>query len=60
MHTEALQLRNEDRWLYTYAAEPGSRSAEATGLLGTWVATQDADESADQARASRSLHASSA
>ena len=43
LHTEALQLEGGERWLYAYAAQPGSRSAEALQLLGTWAATQDAD-----------------
>jgi transcriptional regulator with XRE-family HTH domain len=44
MHVETMQLGDGQRWLYAYAAEPGSRSAEAIGLLGTWAATQDAGE----------------
>jgi transcriptional regulator with XRE-family HTH domain len=32
--------------LFTYAAEPGSRSAEALKLLGSWAATIDTAESA--------------
>ena len=32
--------------LFTYAAEPGSRSAEALALLGSWAATSDQAESA--------------
>jgi transcriptional regulator with XRE-family HTH domain len=32
--------------LFTYAAEPGSRSEEALKLLGSWGATVDRDESA--------------
>jgi hypothetical protein len=31
--------------LFTYAAEPGSRSEEALRLLGSWAATVDPDES---------------
>jgi hypothetical protein len=31
--------------LFTYAAEPGSRSEEALRLLGSWAATDDRDES---------------
>jgi transcriptional regulator with XRE-family HTH domain len=31
--------------LFTYAAEPGTRSAEALNLLGSWAATVDVDES---------------
>jgi transcriptional regulator with XRE-family HTH domain len=44
VHTETLQLQDGDRWLFAYAVEPGSRSAEAMALLGTWAATQDAEE----------------
>ena len=50
MHVEALQLQDGERWLYAYATEPGSRSAEAMRLLGTWAATEDAEETADQVR----------
>jgi hypothetical protein len=32
--------------LFTYAAEPGSRSEEGLKLLGSWAATVDPDESA--------------
>jgi hypothetical protein len=32
--------------LFTYAAEPSSRSEEALTLLGSWAATVDRDESA--------------
>ena len=32
--------------LFTYAAEPGSRSEEALNLLGSWAATVDLDEPA--------------
>jgi hypothetical protein len=32
--------------IFTYAAEPGSRSEEALKLLGSWAATADAAESA--------------
>lgn len=39
VHIEALQLRDGERWLYTYSAEPGSRSAEAMRLLGSWSAS---------------------
>jgi transcriptional regulator with XRE-family HTH domain len=49
VHTEALQLQDAHRWLFAYAAEPGSRSAEAMRLLGTWAATQDAEEAAGRA-----------
>ncbi|MEA2198761.1 MAG: hypothetical protein QOJ25_2812, partial [Solirubrobacteraceae bacterium] len=32
--------------IFTYAAEPGSRSEEALKLLGSWAATADSAESA--------------
>jgi hypothetical protein len=32
--------------IFTYAAEPGSRSEEALKLLGSWAATIDPAESA--------------
>jgi MmyB-like transcription regulator ligand binding domain len=32
--------------IFTYAAEPGSRSEEALNLLGSWAATIDSAESA--------------
>jgi hypothetical protein len=32
--------------IFTYAAEPGSRSEEALKLLGSWAATVDPAESA--------------
>jgi transcriptional regulator with XRE-family HTH domain len=44
VHTETLQLQDGDRWLFAYAVEPGSRSAEAMALLGSWAATQDVEE----------------
>jgi transcriptional regulator with XRE-family HTH domain len=43
LHTEALQLVDGERWLFAYAAEPGSRSAEALALLGSWAATEDGE-----------------
>jgi transcriptional regulator with XRE-family HTH domain len=46
VHTETMELHGGDRWLYAYAVEPGSRSAEAMALLGTWAATQDAETAA--------------
>jgi transcriptional regulator with XRE-family HTH domain len=45
-HVETLQLHEGERWLYAYAAEPGSRSEEALRLLGSWAATQDAEAAA--------------
>jgi hypothetical protein len=32
--------------IFTYAAEPGSRSEEALKLLGSWAATAEGAESA--------------
>lgn len=46
VHIETLGLHDGERWLYAYAAEPGTRSDEALRLLGTWAATQDAEEEA--------------
>ena len=42
VHVEALQLPDGERWLYSYAVEPGTSSADAVQLLGTWAATEDA------------------
>lgn len=41
-HVEAMQLADGESWLYAYAVEPGSRSADALELLGTWAATHEA------------------
>jgi transcriptional regulator with XRE-family HTH domain len=43
-HIDALQLQDGDRWLSIYAAEPGSRSAQALALLGTWAATPESTD----------------
>ncbi len=43
MHIETLQLQDRHRWLFVDAVEPGSRSAEAMQLLGTWAATRDVE-----------------
>ena len=32
--------------MFTYTVEPGSRSAEALNLLGSWAATLDQDQPA--------------
>jgi transcriptional regulator with XRE-family HTH domain len=53
VHIETLQLQGGERWLYAYAVEPGSRSAEALQLLGSWAATGDAEVSPDAASADR-------
>ena len=42
-HVEALQIAGGDSWLYAYAVEPGSPSADALDLLGTWAATDEAE-----------------
>jgi MmyB-like transcription regulator ligand binding domain len=45
--------------LFTYTAEPGSRSEEALRLLGSWAATADpaeATRAADQSSAQRETH----
>jgi transcriptional regulator with XRE-family HTH domain len=39
--------------IFTYAAEPGSRSAEGLKLLGSWAATVDSAESARRVENSR-------
>lgn len=46
VHTETLGLHDGDCWLYAYAVDPGSRSAEALGLLGTWAATREGEAAA--------------
>jgi hypothetical protein len=59
-HIETLQLQDGARWLYAYAVEPSSPSEKAIRLLGTWGATEDAEEKAEQANDRRSAsHASS-
>lgn len=40
-HVEALEVAGGESWLYAYATEPGSRSADALALLGTWAATHE-------------------
>ena len=42
LQTEALQLLDGNRWLYAYAPQPGTPSAQGLQLLGTWAATRDA------------------
>ncbi|XRQ09971.1 helix-turn-helix domain-containing protein [Actinomadura welshii] len=49
LHVEALRLHDGERWLYAYSPEPGSQSADALRLLGTWTATQDAERTAEGA-----------
>ena len=43
LYIETLQLQDGDRWLYAYAVDPGSPSAEAMQRLTTWAATQDTE-----------------
>ena len=50
LHAETLQLDGEDRWLYTYLPEPGSRSAQSLRLLESWAATPEAGEPAGARR----------
>ena len=39
---ESLELAADPGlWMFVYTAEPGSRSAEALGLLASWAATPD-------------------
>ncbi|GGJ03597.1 helix-turn-helix transcriptional regulator [Streptomyces brasiliensis] len=40
-YTEAMQIASSESWLYAYAAEPGSPSAEALSLLGALAATSE-------------------
>jgi transcriptional regulator with XRE-family HTH domain len=46
LHVEALQLHDGQRWLYTYAVEPGTPSADAMRLLGSWSASRSTAEGA--------------
>jgi transcriptional regulator with XRE-family HTH domain len=46
---ETMQLAADDGLvMFAYTAEPGSKSAEALNLLGSWAATLDQTESLDQ------------
>jgi transcriptional regulator with XRE-family HTH domain len=46
---ETMQLAADDGLvMFAYIAEPGSKSAEALNLLGSWAATLDQTESLDQ------------
>jgi transcriptional regulator with XRE-family HTH domain len=47
---EATALGDEDQVLYIYSVEPGTPSADAMALLGSWAATEDRDASHDHAR----------
>ena len=38
-----VQLHDGDLWLYAYAVEPGTRSAEAVQLLDTWRRPRNED-----------------
>lgn len=51
VHTETLQVHDGGLWLYAYAVEPGTPSADALALLGSWAATADEAEVADRAPA---------
>ncbi|MEU8604705.1 helix-turn-helix domain-containing protein [Streptomyces parvulus] len=43
LEVETLQLHDGAHWLYAYVAKPGSRSAEALRLLGSWSARGEGD-----------------
>ena len=47
---EASALGDEDQLLYVYSIEPGTPSAVAMALLGSWAATEDRGASGDHAR----------
>ena len=46
---EASALGDEDQLLYVYSIEPGTPSAVAMALLGSWAATEDRGASGDRA-----------
>jgi hypothetical protein len=50
VHYEASALGDEDQLLYGYSVEPGTPSADAMALLGSWAATEDRGSSDDHAR----------
>jgi len=50
VHYEASALGDEDQLLYVYSVEPGTPSADAMALLGSWAATEDRATSGDPAR----------
>ncbi len=50
VHYEASALGDEDQVLYVYSVEPGTPSADAMALLGSWAATEDRGASGDHAR----------
>jgi hypothetical protein len=50
VHYEASALGDEDQLLYIYSVEPGTPSADAMALLGSWAATEDRGTSGDHAR----------
>jgi len=60
LHVESMQLQDGQHWLYAYAAEPGSRSAESLRLLGTWSATEEAEWSDRAGQQSQAMLASGA
>lgn len=53
LHIETLQLAEDDRWLYTYVARPGSPTEESLRLLESWAAAPDRDAAARGERSSR-------
>jgi transcriptional regulator with XRE-family HTH domain len=54
VHYEASELGDEDQLLYVYSVEPGTPSADAMALLGSWAATEDRGRSGDHAGRTRS------
>ena len=50
VHYESSALGDEDQLLYVYSVEPGTPSADAMALLGSWAATEDRGTSGDHAR----------
>jgi transcriptional regulator with XRE-family HTH domain len=58
VHYEASALGDEDQQLYVYSVEPGTPSADAMALLGSWAATDDHGTSGDHAGSTRNATAS--
>jgi transcriptional regulator with XRE-family HTH domain len=50
IHYESSALGDQDQVLYIYSVEPGTPSADAMALLGSWAATEDHSTSGDHAR----------
>ena len=50
IHYEASALGDQDQVLYVYSVEPGTPSADAMALLGSWAATEDRSTVGDHVR----------